>query len=718
MSFGHAKVSKSVSPPQNDIFDAEHPDKVLSAFLHTLLDSAEDAIITTNPQGKISSWNISAERLYGYESSQAIGEHISLIFPGEDREELEQLLSDLEQGYRKEPFIAARVRKNGTEIEVSVTVSPLFDRDGQYWGALFIQRDVTKRRQRDKERRRLASIVENADDAIIGKTLDGTITAWNHGAERMYGFTSEEAIGQPISIIIPDDRSHELENIMAKLRRGEHIETYETIRENKRGEKLHVSLRISPIRGSEGKITGASAVARDITARIQAEKERDRALQEERTTRSEAQKREEHLAFLVEASEVLASSLEYGTTLENVAKLAVKQFADWCTIDLLEEDEVRRVAVEHIKPEKKKLARELQRKYPPMRSNSSLFGQVVASGEPVLIQTISESVLQENVTNEEYLEILRELGLESAMVVPLSVRGSVIGVISLISENPGSRFSKQDLSLAQELARHAALAVQEARHVNRLKALNQQLEVRVQERTEALEKANRELESFSYSVSHDLRAPLRAIKGFGRILLEEYHHTLPEDGQRYLNLIDQNISEMGHLIDDLLTYSRISRRPTDKRLINMQELVSTVLDSLSNQWDLDRYQIDLRSLPEARGDYKMLTHIWQNLLSNAVKYSKKEEQPVVQISGSIAKDGIRYSVSDNGVGFNMKYGEKMFEVFQRLHRPEDYEGTGVGLAIAKQIIESHGGTIWAEAKSHEGAIFSFELPREGQNDAE
>jgi len=232
---------------------------------------------------------------------------------------------------------------------------------------------------------------------------------------------------------------------------------------------------------------------------------------------------------------------------------------------------------------------------------------------------------------------------------------------------------------------------------------------KMQTANKLLEAANKELESFSYSVSHDLRAPLRAMDGFSRAVLEDYGPQLPEEGQRYLNIIRSNSQKMGALIDDLLTFSRLSRAPMSKQQIDTATLVQAALNELSAQ--IEGRQIDLRiePLPECEGDPALLKQVWVNLLSNAFKYSRKREQAVIEI-GCRAEDGVNaYFVRDNGAGFDMRYAHKLFGVFQRLHRAEDYEGTGVGLAIVQRVIHRHGGRVWAESVLDQGTTFHFTL---------
>ena len=372
--------------------------------------------------------------------------------------------------------------------------------------------------QSEEIRDKLVAIVESSDDAIIGKDLDGIITAWNKGAERIFGYAAEEVVGKPITILIPPDLLEEEPHIIERLRRGEGIDHFETIRRRKDGRDIHVSLTVSPIKNATGNVIGISKIARDITEKKRAEKE---------------------------------------------------------------------------------------------------------------IQT-----------------------------------------------------------------------------------LNEELEQRVIERTAQLESANKELEAFSYSVSHDLRAPLRAIDGFSRILLEDYTQQLHADAQRYLHVVRNNTQRMGLLIDDLLTFARLSRQPLNKKMVVTADLVRQCADELHAEQQGRRVEIAIGDLPACQADPALFKQMWINLLANALKYTRKQEAAVIKVGSQEQAGACVYFVKDNGVGFDMQYADKLFGVFQRLHRAEDYAGTGVGLAIVQRIIHRHGGRVWAEAAVNQGATFYFTLGTE------
>jgi PAS domain S-box-containing protein len=242
--------------------------------------------------------------------------------------------------------------------------------------------------------------------------------------------------------------------------------------------------------------------------------------------------------------------------------------------------------------------------------------------------------------------------------------------------------------------------------------LNETLEQRVIERTEQLEAANKELEAFSYSVSHDLRAPLRHINGFISLFLENKSTKLTEEELGYLSIVSRSSEEMGKLIDALLTFSRLHRSVLRKSIIDTLQIVNHGLEIFHQDIKVRGIDIRIGQLHETYGDYQLIGQVWSNLLSNAIKYTGKRDKAVIEISSYRENDGTIFFVKDNGCGFNMKYANKLFGVFQRLHKHSEFEGIGIGLANINRIVTRHGGRCWAEGETDQGATFYFSLPDE------
>ncbi len=424
---------------------------------------------------------------------------------------------------------------------------------------------------------------------------------------------------------------------------------------------------------------------------------------------------EERLRHLAGASKLLAGSLDIESTLQTVVELMVPFLADWCVVDMPGADgALRQVAIAHSDPAKLELARTLRHLYPPDPNASQGAAKVVATGERALFPDISDDLLRASARNEEHWQLIRAVGMKSALIVPLTARGQTLGALTLVWAESGRRFNADDLALAEKLAGRAAVAVDNAdlyrasrEAEEKLKALNADLEVRVEDRTAKLGALNQELEAFNYSVSHDLRAPLRGVTGFSEALLEDYGDQLDETGVHYVARIQAAATRMGDLIDDLLDLSRLARADMKVAPLDLSELAQTVATDLGHRYKNREVVFDLEPGLSAAGDARLLKVVLENLLGNAWKFTQHREAAVVAF-GRTGEDA--FFVRDNGAGFDMRYAAKLFSPFQRLHSPQEFEGSGIGLATVQRVVHRHGGTLWAESEVGAGATFYFTLP--------
>ncbi len=440
--------------------------------------------------------------------------------------------------------------------------------------------------------------------------------------------------------------------------------------------------------------------------RKQVEEERVQILAREQSARAEAEAAERRLAFLAEASAQLSASLDYEVTLSNVARLAVPRLADYCAIDVVNEDnQVRSLELADVDPEKEEAGRRMHEEHPVDPESNHPVAQVLRSGRPILFSDVDEDVLRLFAEDdEEYLQELRNIGIDSAMYVPLVARGRTIGVISFVASESDQRYGPSDLALAQELTRRAAMAIDNARLYREA-----QDAVRIRE-------------EFLSIASHELKTPLTTVKGYGQILGRLLRRPDP-DSDRLVRLADQlqeQLSRFETLIADLLDVSRIQQRGLELRPepTDLVALVRTVVSRFEYPAEPEprhTFAIHAPSKLDGIWDPDRLDQVLTNLLSNAVKYSPDGGVVTVTIEHSLTEQGdlVEFSVQDQGIGIPEDEQGQLFQPFARSETVQRaISGVGLGLYISQQIINRHGGMIWLESKPDEGSRFVVSMPRD------
>jgi hypothetical protein len=1033
-----------------DITDRKRAEAALSESegrVAGIIQSAMDSIITVDEEQRIVLFNSAAEKVFLCPVAEALGQDITRFIPQRfHRAHADHVRRFGKTGVTNRAMgpksVLWAVRADGQEFPIEASISQVVTGGKKLFTVIL--RDVTERTQAEAMRERLAAIVESSDDAIISKTLDGTITAWNHGAEKVFGYPSSEAVGQKMWMIIPNERAHEEIDILARISRGESVEHFETIRMRKDGKAIDVSVTISPIWDSNGVVVAASKIARDITQRKQVEaalresENRFRTLIEQASdafflhdsdgrlldvnrqaceslgyTREELlrmcvfdieqdfdirkaqqaweqaeigraytlqghQRRKDGTAFPVEvrlsAYYIGGQKLHLGLARDvterrraqealrrsdagRVVALEAANLGEW-EIDLSTQESRRsrrhdqifgyasppewspEIFLQHVHPEDRARARmnleaavsqgtkletecriirpdgeirwiracgdlyrdsagnstrmfgtvedisERKRQEAELRESEQRF-QAMANGIPQLAwmaeadghifwynqrwydytgttfeqmegwawQTVHDpdmlpkvlerwkgsiatgdpfdmefplrgadgvfrtfltrvvpvkdpdgrvirwfgtnTDISERKTTEEKLagqteeltrqaeELIRSqqaleaqklmlqsvldsmeeglvvadeqgkfiiwnpaaariVGLGGANVPPeewgsyygtylpdtitpfptdqnplvRAIRGEVCSTEIFIRnpkleqgvwiESNGAPLRDKNGALRGGVVAFRDITQKKAAELE-IRKLNESLEERIAKRTEQLETANRELESFTYSVSHDLRAPLRHIMGFAGACLEEFGATLDPQALHYVQRIQDGTRRMGVLTDELLNLARTGQRSLRLQLTALNSVVEEIISMLKAETEGREVEWKISDLPSVECDPVLVRQVFQNLLSNAIKYSRRRPHAVIEIGHTQEKDQQVIFVRDNGAGFNMRYADKLFGVFQRLHREEEFEGTGVGLATVHRIVQKHGGRIWAEAELDHGATFYFTL---------
>ena len=423
---------------------------------------------------------------------------------------------------------------------------------------------------------------------------------------------------------------------------------------------------------------------------------------------------ERRAAFLARAGTLLVGSIEYEQTVESIAHLSVPVLGDWCWVHVVDDGGVvQPLAVAHGDPGKVESANRLYHQYPPTRENAPLIHEVLESGNAAFYPEIGPDFIERFAANPEVMNVFRQLQLRSIMIVPLLAHGRALGTLSFAREQCGIPFRSEDLELAKELASRAALAVDNARLHRLARRANVDLERRVKERTRELEASVRELEAFTYTVAHDLRAPLRAIAGCSDLIVKDFPDLIADRPQLadYFGRITSGAIKMDALINDLLSFSHLGRTDLKLEAVPLEAAVTEARTRLEDEIAKSgaRIEIDL-PLPRVRAHHSTLVQVLVNLIANAIKFVRPGVRAEVRITAQGSGDRVMLRVQDNGIGIDPAFRDRIFGVFERLNPSERYPGTGIGLAIVRRAVERMGGRCGVNSELGTGSCFWFELP--------
>jgi PAS domain S-box-containing protein len=671
-------------------------------------------------------------------------------------------------------------------------------------GLSLFYKDITVRKGAEGAIQLLGAIVDSSDDAIISKDLNGIITTWNKGAEHLFGYSTQEAVGQSVTLLIPGDRLNEEIDILSRIKRGERVDHFETIRRRKDGSLLDISLTISPVKNVQGIIIGASKIARDISDRKRAERA-IQGLNAQLTAELSAMRRMQQISSrLVQAGDfdqLLGEIVDAGLEITG---------SDMGNIQLLEDGILK--IVSH-----RGLEAPFLEFFAQVHGGQAACGAAMNLGERVIVEDVMESPLFAGASRE----VMLAAGARAVQATPLASRsGQILGMFSTHYRTP-RKPADRELRLLDVLARQAAdlierkraeaeLLLSEARfrqladampqivwtarpdgfldyynerwyeftgfsrerlgdiswqpvlHPDDLKRCYDAWYVSVQsgqpfnvelrfwdrferrwrwfmgralpvlgkdgrivkwfgtstdiddqKRVEAeLRRANQDLEQFAYSASHDLQEPLRSIKIYGELLADRYGGKLDGQALEFLDYLRIGASRMEVLVRDLLTYTQVTRLDVPAEAADANEALAATLANLAGAIAESGASVTSDPLPAVRVHDTHLRQLFQNLLGNAIKYRSPERPPVVHVSAELQHESGSwvFTVSDNGIGIAPEYKEHIFGLFKRLHTSDEYSGTGIGLAICQRIVERYNGRIWVESELGEGSRFIVALP--------
>ncbi|HTL59366.1 MAG TPA: PAS domain S-box protein [Candidatus Limnocylindrales bacterium] len=628
-----------------------------------ILENSTTVIFIKSTEGQYLQINQWFTKLFGVTQAQIEGKTDFDIFPPAIAKTFrENDLKVIETGKALEVEEVAP-HADGPHNYISVKF-PLRRPDGSIYAIAGISTDITERKRNEEVSQRLAAIVDSSDDAIVGKNLEGIITSWNRGAERIFGYTANEAIGKSITLLIPLDRRDEEVRILDRIRRGERVEHIETVRQRKDGTPIEISLTISPIKDSTGTIIGASKIARDITERKRAERQQ-LALYElvSKVNRAAAM------------PDILEAAIEAICRCQNAARASILQY---------DADQVMRF----------KAWRGLSDEYRKAVEGHSPWRHDDPAPEPVCIDDVSQFPLEPALR-----AVISREGIRALAFIPLLGERELLGKFMVYYDSPHP-FTPQEIRNAQTVASQVVFAIE--RHKS-----GEQLEHLVNQRTASLREAISQMEEFSYSVSHDLRAPLRAIHGFADAVLEDYGEKIQAEGKNYLERIVHNSSRMERLVNDVLTYSRVSRREVQLEPVCLEKLVR---DIVRHYPEFDAAQIVIKeNLSAVLAHEPSLSQAIANLLNNAVKFVPPGRAPRIVIRSEQMEDKVRLWVEDNGIGIKPEYQPRLFGMFERIHPEGAYEGNGIGLAIVRKAVERMGGQVGVESDGFHGSKFWIQL---------
>jgi two-component system CheB/CheR fusion protein len=819
----------AVSKIARDISET-HRQQLASALSASVIAQSDDAIISTTLDGTVIAWNAGAQHMFGYTAAEMTGHPMACLFPPDRLHEETDLLAPINLGKKISHFETRRMRRDGTCIDVSMSLSPVRDAYGTIIAITKIACEIREKQPRQLGALLSAAIIEHSEDAIISNRLDGTVISWNRGAEHVFGYTAAEMIGGSIIRVLPDDRLSEDAELIARIALGKSVTRFNSRRIRKDGTSFEMWVTLYPVHDPEGQIVAVARIVRDLTA---AECDTRAPDISKLAVRQSNAKSEDHLrrgtgertlanrALSEKIDELVRNEQRFQTLVRLTSQViwttnpeghfdsvqpgwaaftgqsfddyqgagwsaavhpdyAQPTIDEWtrcvadrrpfrfeqrvrrhdgayriCTINaapvLNDDGSIREwVGVHNDITERKQQEDAIRAQEEKLRFLTESMPQIVWAARPdgaleyynerwfrytgmTLEQTqgwgwgpvLHPDDLQNtirtwnhSVQTGEPLEIEYRFRRASdgtyrwhlGRAVPL--RDAQGAIVKWFGTSTDIHDYKQEETKNRVL--RAKLEDRVRQRTAALESANYDLKVS----SAKLERSNRELLEFASVASHDLQEPLRKVQTFGDRLKTLSAASMDEQGRDYLNRMLNATGRMQALIQDLLAFSRVGSRPRSFVAVDLALVVREVLSDLEIRIAETGAQVEISDLPTIDADPILIRQLLQNLIGNALKFHKKGHAPVVRV-GCVARcdkaldstDMWDISVADQGIGFEEKYLDRIFTMFQRLHGRNEYAGTGVGLAICRKIAWSHGGDITATSMPGHGAVFTVTLPR-------
>ena len=642
------------------------------ATLSAIVESSDDAIISKDLNGTITSWNSGAERIFKYKESEIVGKSITLLIPESRLNDEDLILESIKKGVKIDHFETVRKDKFGKEIPVSLSVSPVKDMHGSIVGASKIARNLSDRREIEEKQAVLSAIVESSDDAIISKDLNGNIMSWNSGAEKIFGYSEEEALGKSITLLIPKSRLPEEKRILKNIRNGRKIDHFETFRKHKNGRKIAISLTVSPIKDSQGNIIGASKVARDITSQVKAQ--------------AEIKKYARNLEIINSIGKSISENLELQVILQRVTdattKLSGAAFGAFFYNDINEQgDSFRLFTLSGAHRESfEKMG---------MPRHTEIFQPTFAGKEVVRISDVREDPRYGK--NYPYLGMPPgHLSVVSYMAVPVvSKSGAVIGGL-LFGHPESGMFHAEHEEMIVSIAAQAAISLDNSKLFEQIKILSDKKD------------------EFIALASHELKTPLTTIKGYLQVLSKQENDKI---SSLFLDKSLYQVEKLNTLVEDLLHMSRIEAGKLEFSLevFDIKQMLLDISETLRYSNKTHKVLCNFGNVPALiEGDRQRIEQAIINLMTNAIKYSPDADK--VHLNLEVQNKIVTVKIKDEGIGLSEEQQRQLFTRFYRAESTKGISGLGLGLYLTKQIIDRHGGEVSVNSKLGEGSEFFFTLP--------